>query len=446
MNYVLKLYCAGVLLLLASNPTLGTEGWELRMDGIPSADVSYYWAAVLDANTIWIHGGTYPRILVYKSADFGESWMDANPYPDSTGLPWREGGAIAAWDDLEAVVAASSGKIFRTTDGGVNWTVVFQDSGVTTFLSYMEMVDDTHGFALGDAPDVSSTAAVLKTADHGWTWTPTVHNLPMGCSQNWGQTCDFVNRDVGYTVQRVPASPGGTTFITTLFKTTDGGSTWTEIPYPSGIIFSVCFVDELTGFLTEMYQQPGIYRTTDGGSSWEFVKSATAPTLLGCAPGGTRVWARTQEGTILASDDGGNTWYPQEVRLPPGGRVLYGSFLSKDFGVLVGTNTVLVTTSGGIVTETETELQLPTEYILHQNYPNPFNPTTTIEFSLPRASHVSLKVYDVLGQEILTLVNSEKSAGVHRVEFDGSNAASGVYFYRMQAENNVQTKWFMLQK
>ena len=438
MNCLLKLYCAGVLLLFASNPTLGTEGWELRMDGIPSVDVSYNWAAVVDANTIWIHGGTYPKTLVYRSVDFGKTWIDANPYPDSTGLPWPEVGAIAAWDDLEAVVAATSGRIYRTTDGGVNWTVVFEDSGVTTFLNYMEMVDDTHGFALGDAPAVSSPAAVLKTTDAGWTWTPIEHDLPTGCYQLFGPTCDFVNREVGYALQGVP------NYTRTVFKTTDGGTTWKELPEIPGIVIPICFVDESTGFVADMYQQPGIHKTTNGGTSWQFVKSAPPLPFIGCAPAGARIWA-CGEG-VLASDDRGDTWYSQEVRLPSGGRVEYGSFLSKDLGVLVGANTVLVTTNGGIVAEAVHEGQLPTEYVLHQNYPNPFNPTTTIEFSLARASHVSLKVYDVLGQEILTLVNAEKPAGVHRVDFDGSSAASGVSFYRMQAENNVQTKRFMLQK
>ena len=84
--------------------------------------------------------------------------------------------------------------------------------------------------------------------------------------------------------------------------------------------------------------------------------------------------------------------------------------------------------------------QVPSHFTLSQNYPNPFNPSTTIRYELPRASLVSLKVYDVLGREISVLVNDRKDVGVHEVKFDGSNLASGMYFYRLQAGEFVQTK------
>ena len=87
---------------------------------------------------------------------------------------------------------------------------------------------------------------------------------------------------------------------------------------------------------------------------------------------------------------------------------------------------------------------LPERYVLEQNYPNPFNPSTTIKFELPRASHVNLTVYDVLGRELSRLVNERMDAGYHDVKFDGSALASGVYFFRLQAGSYVQTKKLML--
>lgn len=85
-------------------------------------------------------------------------------------------------------------------------------------------------------------------------------------------------------------------------------------------------------------------------------------------------------------------------------------------------------------------------YNLHQNYPNPFNPKTNISFNIPRISHVSLKVFDSLCREIATLVNEVKSAGNYNIGFDGSNLASGVYFYQMHADNFVNTKKLLLIK
>jgi Secretion system C-terminal sorting domain len=76
--------------------------------------------------------------------------------------------------------------------------------------------------------------------------------------------------------------------------------------------------------------------------------------------------------------------------------------------------------------------RLPHKILLCQNYPNPFNPSTTIKFELPGTSDVRLTVYDMVGREVSVLVNEKREAGVHEVKCDGSNLASGVYFYRLQ--------------
>ena len=89
---------------------------------------------------------------------------------------------------------------------------------------------------------------------------------------------------------------------------------------------------------------------------------------------------------------------------------------------------------------------LPDEFNLAQNYPNPFNPTTVIVFSLPRSGFVKLEVFNVLGQKISTLVNGFMDAGNHQVEFDASRQPSGVYFYRLNQNNQVETKKMILMK
>lgn len=89
---------------------------------------------------------------------------------------------------------------------------------------------------------------------------------------------------------------------------------------------------------------------------------------------------------------------------------------------------------------------LATDYFLAQNYPNPFNPTTTIRYSIPEDSHVSLKVFDVLGKEVAVLVNQEQKAGIYTSNFDASNLTSGIYFYTLTANNFTATKKLMLVK
>ncbi|MCB9219919.1 MAG: T9SS type A sorting domain-containing protein [Ignavibacteriales bacterium] len=103
-------------------------------------------------------------------------------------------------------------------------------------------------------------------------------------------------------------------------------------------------------------------------------------------------------------------------------------------------------------TDVESEINLPTKFELSQNYPNPFNPTTIIKYSVPNvvsnfsSNNVELKVYDVLGREIKTLVNQKQKAGNYEVSFDAKELSSGVYFYRLQSGDFIQTKKMMLLK
>ena len=112
-------------------------------------------------------------------------------------------------------------------------------------------------------------------------------------------------------------------------------------------------------------------------------------------------------------------------------------------GVLYGDTTFVVDVE-------EEQNPIPTEYKLEQNYPNPFNPSTIISYQLPKAGNVTLKVFDVLGSEIATLVNEDKAAGSYEIEFNPvssiRNPASGIYFYQLKAGNYVETKKMLLIK
>ena len=97
-------------------------------------------------------------------------------------------------------------------------------------------------------------------------------------------------------------------------------------------------------------------------------------------------------------------------------------------------------------TEVENVTELPTEFSIDQNYPNPFNPVTTINYSLPYTQYTILKIYDITGKEVMTLVNETKPAGRYLVKFDGSNLGSGVYFYKITAGNFSAVKRMFLIK
>lgn len=98
------------------------------------------------------------------------------------------------------------------------------------------------------------------------------------------------------------------------------------------------------------------------------------------------------------------------------------------------------------VSEKENGEEIPTQYELEQNYPNPFNPSTTIAFALPKSSEVTLKIFDIFGREIVTLVDAKLPAGRHQVIFNASTFSSGTYFYRLQANEFSQTRRLTLVK
>ncbi|HSW55579.1 MAG TPA: T9SS type A sorting domain-containing protein, partial [Ignavibacteriaceae bacterium] len=110
---------------------------------------------------------------------------------------------------------------------------------------------------------------------------------------------------------------------------------------------------------------------------------------------------------------------------------------------------VLGTINGGGTTSVEdiSNGEIPVNFTLYQNYPNPFNPSTTIQFSLPKSGDVTLKVYDILGREVATLLNETKNAGSYEVDFNASQLSSGIYFYQLSVGNEFrQTKKLVLIK
>jgi hypothetical protein len=125
------------------------------------------------------------------------------------------------------------------------------------------------------------------------------------------------------------------------------------------------------------------------------------------------------------------------------GTALIGTSSNEVTKVKSGFLTGLITTFATSVNDNENQ---PLSYELYQNYPNPFNPATVIRFSIPQANIVLLKVYDILGSEVLSLLNEEKPAGLYEITFDAYNLASGIYIYKLQAGDFNEKKKMILLK
>jgi hypothetical protein len=168
------------------------------------------------------------------------------------------------------------------------------------------------------------------------------------------------------------------------------------------------------------------------GATWVFTRSSGVWSQQGSKLVGTGAVGDAMQGNSVALSADGNT------------AIVGGPYDSSSVGA-----TWVFTRSGTPVREEAANV--PSQFVLEQNYPNPFNPATKIQFSIADRQLTIVKVYDVLGREVATLVNEVKEPGTYTVEFSakggsGSNLASGVYFYRLQAGDFVQTKKLMILK
>ncbi|MDZ4712558.1 MAG: T9SS type A sorting domain-containing protein [bacterium] len=208
-------------------------------------------------------------------------------------------------------------------------------------------------------------------------------------------------------------------------------------------ISGLFFIDSLNGWMgSPKYfgiPIPSIYKTTTGGQNWTGMFHSTFNNSYSIFfTDINKGWSAGDYGLIWHTSNSGLNWTQQT---PVVNNRIYRSIYFTDSltGWCVGdSGRILKTTTGGILTNfTNTNSEIPTEYKLDQNYPNPFNPKTIINYELGITNYVSLKVYDVLGNEIAALVNEKKSAGSYSFVFDGNNIPSGIYFYRLEVDGKI---------
>jgi len=242
---------------------------------------------------------------------------------------------------------------------------------------------------------------------------------------------------------------------------------WTGKGFPSdGYVSSIAtdFTDGNKALLAfSNYEIISLYYTTNGGSTWSAVAGNLEQFGNGQGNGPSVRWVEIVMGrnnlryyfagtsTGLYSTEtlnGTSTVWVQE------GSTTIGNVVVDMIDSRQSEGVVAVGTHGAGVFSGQVPLPLPVdddrsvplEYALHQNYPNPFNPATNIEFTLPVSGHVSLKVFDMTGREVATLIDKDLNPGRYEKQFNGSGLASGVYFYRLASAEFVQTKKMIVAK
>jgi len=414
--------------------------WELKVDGMHNWNRANPLSFGTDGSIgIWVVATTFPRPLSI-STDSANSWQHYNT-PDSWG-----GNDLYVYDSDRIWFCTNDGEIYHSSDGGTNWILQYEDTINHSFFNFIKFFDAQNGIVLGDAPfNSGKPAPVLKTTDGGNSWLNINENsLIDEYSRDQFHPISFPNVEVGYFYGSGDHQ---------LYKTVDGGSNWEIVSLPDEItnVFMLKFYDENIGMFVadNGLDTDYIYRTTDGSQSWQKLnlESNTVHHDIEFLPGNPNsVWF-TDYDHLYFSANMGDAW--QEVNLGVENIEARNiEFFDDQIGAILCDHNKFFYTknNGGMIVSVDKDENLVKEYKLYQNYPNPFNPSTQIKFAIPQAGVVRLKVYDIIGREVGTLVNDNMSAGIHEVNFNASHLASGVYFYQLTSNGFSQTKKLLLLK
>jgi photosystem II stability/assembly factor-like uncharacterized protein len=398
----------------------------------------------INPDTGWVVGNWFLGNIIIKTTDGGYTWEDqhsAGLYKWITSVYFID--EYTGWIGTEngGWTTGSNGDIRKTTDGGNTW---FVTTYISRDISSLHFVNEDTGWAVGnyyDGHPGSHHGDILRTVDGGNTWNEQLMN-----PQYWLKYVYFINSDIGWVVGNEGV----------MLKTNNSGVDWIVQNSNTFLnINSIFFINPDTGWAVGgSYEGIDglILYTEDGGLNWLVQSSGLSQGMssvffineqTGWAVGS--FWSNS--GTILKTNNGGNNWFSQSK---PSGRSMNSVFfVDPDVGWTVGYNgAILKTTNGGGIVSIKGDPivsnKFPQKFTLSQNYPNPFNPITTIEFNLPKNSEVALKIFNILGEEVATLVSDRLSAGSYTYEWDASNLASGIYLYRLQAGSYIETRKMVL--
>ncbi len=458
---ILACSCLAVLFCSRTVEAQNIPYW--RSIGLDSLQISAVFAhddtIWVGAPTVWSIDGVVQRSDVYCSVDGGKTW--SAPFPADT---CQKGCynllGVDPRDIARGFVSTDSGRAIETTDMGRTWKQIWNTGGT---LGYIDVSHFEKDVLLADVP----FDGLYLSRNDGDTWT------------------------------QIDISPGIiSTGISAKLEAAEG-----EVPsepncYPGETIYGILDPADSSGVYESVYYQTcgaygeGFYSSRDFGSNWSQDNAGGGFPFIGDAEHPGRLYANVSNGgtNVQTSPDSGRSWYgmtfPDSIVGNWSGIVSAGTayfvfatgvYMSTDQGssweMIPGSDRLPMVTSyspthgyaayGGVafdsttgilyvgtteglyaynlVTGIDSPTSLPTRIDLYQNYPNPFNPTTFIDYQLPTASIVTLKIYDVLGREVATLVNGHEAAGTHTVTFSGDRLPSGVYFYRISSSGYFKT-------
>lgn len=420
MNKIINCFTA-IMLFLVIGAGVQSQ-WQEQTSGLTTSLNS---VSGVNDNIAWVCGNA-GRVL--RTNNGGINWINAT----GTGIPGTlDLYNIFAIDSTTALVTGSNttAYVYRSTNGGLTWVQVFTQSG--GFMNAIWMTSPLIGVMYGDP--VGSRWSLWRTTNGGVNWDSTgMFVAQAGAEAGWNNALFVSGTNVwfGTNNSRVYYSPlNGLTGTWQVQSTTQASS------------YAIWFNTTTSGMLGGAQ----LMATNNSGVNWTAVTSPGSGNVTGITGSATNWWFTRQATSIYRTTDNGTTFTTDYTA--PAGTFTHIQKAS------IGSRMWAVRNNGGITSSLSTvgiepvSTEIPGTFSLSQNYPNPFNPATNFTFSLPKSASVTIKIYDAAGREVDVIANNEfKSAGTYIVNYSAGRLSSGVYFYRITADNFTDTKKMVLTK
>lgn len=355
-----------------------------------------------------------------KTTDGGKNWKSSYVSANNSTQSIQD---LMFINDQVGYVCCSYRLVAKTTDGGSTWSALIPDTTFVTSAVYGVWFSDVNnGWAVGQTRPATTTFDIIyKTTNGGATWS-TQSNIA---------TRDL--RDVTFRGSKGVAVGNALKIL----YSTDSGTTWaaaTIATLPANILSTtnlrrVAFVDA-----NNLVAVGGkaILRSTNAGANWALVDSANTDLYDVKFNSSGTLGYTVGNLYCLKSTNGGTSWTNVIDTSVTHTTSIYSCAIDPNNNVWMGAASSTIFTTASLTSVERVNDVVPGSFQLSQNYPNPFNPTTTIEYQLSANSVVTLKVYDLLGREISTLIDGYQTAGTYLCKFDAKALASGVYIYELR--------------
>ncbi|MBI5475135.1 MAG: T9SS type A sorting domain-containing protein [Ignavibacteriales bacterium] len=443
-----RLFCLFTILIMGLTSSSLHAQWVQQINPLGSGDSAMIGKVQFVSPTEgWISGS---RGDFLHTTNAGANWLVITPFPDDTIWSPSDAALSMSWvnqthgwkiNSIGPTFGTSYGVVIhQTSDGGNTWQKKVLSTTEGDFAVQIQFVDVNNGWLLIFNFSTQS-AKFLRTTDGGNNWNPFT-----GAGIFF-----FVDANNGWSFYG--SGTNGSEPPYKILRTTDGGTGWIEQ-----------FSDNITGGYNAMYfsdlnngwivgDSGKVLHTTNGGTNWNYVTNtginpndrSKTVFFLDANTGWISTKNEVGDGIIQHTTDAGANWTAQGTPLvnPLGGNAIFSIyFVDAQNGWLTADYGKICRYTG--TTGVEDINNSPNDFSLMQNYPNPFNPSTSISFIIPSKSFVSLKVFDLLGRELATLLANDLPAGRYTQQWNAEALPSGVYMYRLQAGSFNETKKLIL--